>query len=539
MIKIDPRATTVIKSTCPFCSYGCELGIVLDDLGIKGVEYLTDALNNQGRLCPRGSAAAYYLNHPHRLTVPQKNHRAADWDTIRTDLKKNLKKPERMALTFDRNITREEHAAILDFSRQTGIRAAASSYLEPESLLWEFVGRDQTFSWAELESAAVIAVIGDLFQFASMTSKHIIEWRYRNRKNRLVAVDSLSSYTGKFATDFLKAGIGYEPLVMLGLAGELDDKVDTGIPRDRLRAVGEALKAAASGIIFVCLPYGRTYDPLLFVQALKILRDQTGKKVVPFVEHVAIPGLMRFGEVIELVRAKQIKQIVNFGDIFPYLYPQVVRLLKGAEFIATAVLKHRELENTPLNREGARSVISKFTMLPAALNLEKAGTVMTTFGPKPLRPEISPASGVRNINQILALFGDIAASDQTQPPTELPVAVSERIGKLKERISSRKKGKYLLVGDKIAFNFMNFWTEERVRINPVDARRIAVKRGDSIILRSKSGEGEFAVELSEANPTGVLTVPAESARSRILFECEVDQGFVNFPPTEVGVWRKE
>jgi hypothetical protein len=539
MIKIDPRATTIKKSTCPFCSYGCELGIVLDDFGVKGVEYLTDALNNQGRLCPRGSAAAYYLNHPGRLTVPQKNHRAADWDTIRTDLKKDLKKPERMAITFDRNLTQEEHAAIMGLCSQTGIRAAASSYLEPESLLYGFVGRDQTFNWAELESASAIAVIGDLFQFAPMTSKHIIEWRYRDRKNRLTVVDSLGSYTGKFATDFLKIGIGHEPLVMLGLADELDDKVDPGVPRDRLRAIGEALKAAASGIIFVCLPYGRTYDPLLFVQALKILRDQTGKKVVPFVEYFAMPGTMGFGEVIELVRAKQIKQIVNFGDNFPFLYPQVVRLLKGAEFIATATLKHRGFENIPFNRNGTRSLIPKFTMLPAALNLEKAGTLMTTFGPRPLKPEISAASGVRNINQILALFGEITASSRPMPPADLPVAVPERIEKLKERIRTRKKGKYLLAGDKVAFNFMNFWTEERVRINPIDARQIAVKRGGSIVLRSKNGEEEFAVELSEANPTGVLTVPAESARSRILFDCEVDQGFINFPPTEVGIWRKE
>ncbi len=64
------RSPFAVKRTlCTFCGYGCELGIVFDDFGVKGVEYLKET-PNQGRLCPRGSACVSYLNHPKRLCVP-------------------------------------------------------------------------------------------------------------------------------------------------------------------------------------------------------------------------------------------------------------------------------------------------------------------------------------------------------------------------------------------------------------------------------------------------------------------------------------
>jgi anaerobic selenocysteine-containing dehydrogenase len=86
---------------------------------------------------------------------------------------------------------------------------------------------------------------------------------------------------------------------------------------------------------------------------------------------------------------------------------------------------------------------------------------------------------------------------------------------------------------------MAFWEAEHIRINPADARRIAVKPGESVLIRSKNGEAEFATEISDAIPAGVLAVPAENGRTKFLFEFEIDQGFVNFPPTEVELWRKD
>ncbi|GAI97585.1 unnamed protein product, partial [marine sediment metagenome] len=87
MKKIDPTFTTVKKTVCPFCSFGCELGVVFDEFGVKGVEYIKEG-SSEGRLCPRGSAAALYLNHPKRLSMPMKNGKVLEWSKLIKDLKK-------------------------------------------------------------------------------------------------------------------------------------------------------------------------------------------------------------------------------------------------------------------------------------------------------------------------------------------------------------------------------------------------------------------------------------------------------------------
>jgi len=534
MIPIDPLAVTVQRVTCTFCSYGCELGIVTDDLGIRGVEYIADAVPNSDRLCPRGSAAAHYLNHPRRLSTPLKNGRSLAWDKVVRDLKKFIRKPDQVAVTFDRNLTREEYRGILNFCRQNGIETCASSYLEPESLLAPMLRNEKTFNLADLDAANVVVVVGDLFQMSPMISKHVIEWRYRDRKNRLVVIDSLGTYTGKFATDFLKVGIGAESLAVLALAGFLDQSAVPGVPVARFREIGDLLKTAASGVILATMPFGRFHDPILHVKALKTLSETTGKNVVPFVEFAAFAGNKRFGDVLEMVRARKIKQIINFGEIFPYHYPQVAALLKSIELVATAVLKPRKSDPDciSLNWE-------KVTFLPGALNLEKTGTARTSFGSRVYPAGVPAASGAQDVNQILARFGAVDNQAQDLRPVDFQAAIPERVEKLKQKFSHQKKDRYLMVGDKAAFNFMAFWEPERLKINPADARRIGIKAGETVHVRSKNGEAEFPAEISDLIPSGVIAAPVETGKTKSLFDLEIEQGFVNFPPTEVELWRKE
>ena len=77
---------TVKRTICPFCSFGCEFGVVFDDFGVNGVEYIKKG-SSGGRLCPRGSAAAFYLNHPRRLCMPIRDGKTLDWSKVVKELK--------------------------------------------------------------------------------------------------------------------------------------------------------------------------------------------------------------------------------------------------------------------------------------------------------------------------------------------------------------------------------------------------------------------------------------------------------------------
>ncbi|UCC11472.1 MAG: hypothetical protein JSW02_08970, partial [candidate division WOR-3 bacterium] len=217
MKKIDATYTTIHKTVCPFCSYGCEFGIVVNDFGIKGVEYLKDG-SSQGRLCPRGSAAAMLLNHPRRLTAPRKNGAVVDRARMFKDLKKVFTKPKQVAVTFDRNLTVEEYGMLSGFCRNAGVQYASSAYLEPEAHLSKFF--KDSCSLEDIQRAEVIVVVGDPFNVAPMISKELITWRLKDKKHRLVVIDTLTTHTSGFATDFLKTNLGSEPFVLYSLAQE-------------------------------------------------------------------------------------------------------------------------------------------------------------------------------------------------------------------------------------------------------------------------------------------------------------------------------
>ncbi len=518
---INAAYTTIHKTVCPFCSYGCEFGIVANDFGIKGVEYLKEG-SSQGRLCPRGSAAAMLLDHPRRLSAPRENGAVVDRTRMVKDLKKVFTKPKQVAVTFDRNLTVEEYGMISNFCRNAGVPYVSSAYLEPEAHLSKFF--KDSCSLDDLQNAEAIVVIGDPFNVAPMISKALITWRLKDKKHRLVVVDTLTTHTSGFATDFLKANLGSEPLVLYGLAQETISGIDigeqTGIDVSRIREIAAYLKKIKKGVIIASLPFGHTYDPLLVVDGITCLQKSTGFRVMPFVEHADFEGSHLFGELLSKVKKKTIKTIINFGELFPFYYPQLSKELKAVNVYATSPY-----------------VVHGFTSLPIALNLEKAGTIRTTFGTRTLSGAIPPASGAYTIEDILkTVGGGVGAGKHFTAPT-VRIDIKERAGFISEMRSSKKK-KFVLVGEKLAYAFLNVYGQESLKIHPSDASELGVKEDDSVLVKSRQGKAQFSVHVTGDVDRGMVVVSAETPQEKGLFDFIIKDNIINFIPTEVEVWRK-
>jgi hypothetical protein len=423
----------VKRVLCPFCSYGCEFGIVLDDFGIKGVEYLKDT-PNQGRLCPRGSAAARYLDHPMRLTVPYRSG-PRDWQAILKDLRKALLDPASVAVAFDRNITVEEYEAVMGFCEKTGIEHVASAYFEPETLLDVFFDPRAPFSVDEIGPCEMILVLGDLFNQSPMISRHLINWKLRDRKNRLVVIDSLKTHTAYFASDFIRVKPGTEALLFQALCNEKIGGIDlnetTGVPGSAAGDFARSFKNCKNGLIMACLAFGHTYDPVLLVDGLKRFSASVGKKVVPFVEFKGFQGRGSFADVLDRAKKKGIKTLVSFGELFPFYYPQVARELGRAAIYAAVPLRSR-----------------KHTQLPFALNIEKTGSVVTTFGVRRNSGDIKPPSGAKDALEILGMLGYEPGKAPVYQAAELKVDVKASAKKVAESCAPLKKNKYRLFGEK-------------------------------------------------------------------------------------------
>jgi anaerobic selenocysteine-containing dehydrogenase len=524
MKRIDPAFTTVKKTVCPFCNYGCEFGVVFDDFGVKQVEYIKEG-SSGGRLCPRGSAAAFYLNHPRRLTMPTRNGNTIEWPKVIKEFKKIIARPDNVAVTFDRNFTLEEYELIKGFCAETGIENIASTYFEPETFLRKF--SDKPFNNDDIDNAQMIIVLGDLFNQTPMISKSIINWKLNNRRHRLVVIDTIGTHTAAFANDFLKCKLGTEPLVLLALAGEDVEGVDvpsvTGISEAQLIDIRNNFKDAKHGLIFACIPFAHTYDSLLLTEAISRLSDYANKRVVPLVEFTGFEGKQHFGSLIDLVKKKKIKQLINFGELFPFYYPQLVKSLRALSIYSTSTLKY-----------------NGYTVLPAALNLEKVGSISTIFGKKTLAGTVEPASGARTVSELIALIKEIKGNDKPVHAPEINIDLKARVEKLLNSITTPRKKKALkLIGEKIAYNFLSFFEKERIKINPQDAQDLGIKENDMVSIKSKHGEVELAAKISPDVDSGVAAVPTETPGVKGLFEYEIDNNnVVNFIPTEVTIWRK-
>jgi len=524
MKKIDPKGITVRKALCSFCSFGCDFGVIFNDFGIAGVEYIRTG-SSEGRLCPRGSAAAMYLDHPMRLTKPLKKGKPVDWSKMSKELGKIVGSPRSVAVTVDRNVTPEEYSAIVGFCKKIGVDDIASTYFESDGHLVPFMTKP--FSMTELEGKQLVVVLGDPFNYTPMSSRAIIDWKLSNKKNRLVVIDSINTHTARFADRFLKVNLGTEPLLLLALANQEYEGIDvakiTGIDASTIKEISNAIRDSGSGLVFACFSFGHTYDPVLMTEGLARLQEFSGMRVVPFVEFAAYYGTQHFTVILDKIKKKKITHLLNFGELFPFYYPQLLADLKTVSIYATSPLKYND-----------------HNVLPVPLTLEKEGTVLTTFGKKKLSGSIEPPSGARSIDDILNMLSDGRSEAKLPAAPKSKIDVVDRVRKLAERTIPRKKN-MRLIGEKIAYSFLGLFEPERLKINPIDAAELGITVNDTASVSSKHGSADLAVKLTTDVSQGIVAVSAETPGVKGLFEYEIDTelGSVNFIPTEVKICRKE
>lgn len=510
-----------IKTLCPFCGFGCELGIVFDDLGIKGVEYLRDT-PNQARLCPRGSASVLYLNHPKRLCVPVAKGKYKDWEFIRQEFKNILQEPDALAVTVDRSVTIEEESAIIDFCEKFQIKNVASTYFEPEALLNRFIDEKALVSLEDIEKSEIIIVFGDVFNYAPMISKNLINWKLGDREHRLVVIDSLKTHTSYFATDFIMVRPGTEALVSLKLGGEDLPNIKfsdmTGVSEETLENIGKAFSSARDGLIIVSMPFAHSYEPQLIFEGIKILSDKSKKKVQPIFEFVNNNSLQSFSKVLTLIRENKIKYLINFGEQFPFYYPQFSKELSGLKILATSTLRFKD-----------------YVQLPFALNIEKSGTILTSTGKKPLNGKVHPASGAKNVFEILNIL-NIKTDGAKSVIKDLKIDIKEGV----KQIDKHTEYKGLkLFGEKISFYYLGLLEKPVLKVNPIDASEIGIKSGDMVNIETKIGRTKLLAKITNEVPQGAVFTQPEIPEVRGLFEYETKSEFLNFIPTEVKIWQEE
>ncbi len=531
------------KGICPFCRLGCELGIITGDWDIRGVEYLKGRGLNDGSICARGNAAAIYLDHPKRLVFPLHNGKEISWKEAFTELADVLKKtdPRELEITYDSNLTEEEYSLIWEFAQKLGAENLASSYLEPEFYFNNTIPEVPKATLDEIRKSPIFVIVGDLFNQAPVIARHILEGKYATKKGRIYVIDSYITHTASFADVFLRVRPGMESLALLALSSlvsknreqfPLESYVESsGVELSALRDVANSLLTDEKKTVIAVMALGRTEDPLLLSGSAQYLTVQLpgDRAFLPLGESFSRPGKLEFADLLSKIESGKIKALINFGGLFPHIYPQLGEKLRNlSHLVSTAVLK-TDIGNIP------------GLWLPASLNLEKSGSLDTAFGVREISPIIAPYSGAKSVGEIVERLAAELSLSLGKEEVPVPQRVLE-LDTLETRADCliKKKNGLVLLGEKFAYHFRSFFGEKPyLKLNPVEANKIGAKAGERVKIKTSQAEAELKLMTTDRIPPGLVVVPVEFLEVRALFEPSVDKGVFCFKPQTVELWKEK
>lgn len=534
--------TELTRTTCPFCQHGCELEV--GQTGQSGqarqfrMEYPADAKVNAGRLCPRGNSASILVDHPQRLAYPMLDGRETTWDVALSLLEKwvGSVKPEEIAVAYSRGLNREELGLVCGLAAALGTANLVCGYLEPGNWFRLRLSGVKQAGLDDVAQAKTMLLAGDVFATSPVVARRIIEARYADRANRLIVVDSIRTRQAGFAHLWIQVQPGTEPFALAGIAASLDSslkRIDpavmaevSGVETGLLEQAAKMLKGGGPTLVGSAMSYGRTSLPWLHSLASQLLSVKAKAAFAGFSEGLVPQSKMQFGRLRDALVSGSIKLVLWFGALHPYSYPEVLPELASVQYrCATSIFRP------------ASSVPG--LLLPVASMLEKDGAGETMWGQVERRAVAKPVSGTRPVAELVGRLCTV----KDHPRTELPeVAVEDATVELMAAAgTARPVEDDLLIGEKVAYGVGGFFDhEDELRVSPADARRLGVKSGDIVVVKTATCQRELRARLTSVLSEHRFSVGANSHLNRALFPLwyEPETGRTAIPPTKVEVWRK-
>lgn len=539
----------ILKTTCPFCLYGCELcinEINRGDFVLRKIEYDHKSFVNQGRLCARGNAATQILDDKKRLAYPLFNNKRIDWLSAIKQIATRLKtfSAKEIAITYDTNNTIEELTSIFSFAQELNIDLVARSYFEPELFFSYGLPDVKSASLKDISESKVSLVIGDVFSKSPVISKPILDVKYQDRNNRLYFIDSVKNRLAGFANKFVWVKPNTEPILLLGLIAclgkpardVLGDKnfnrikkalpqiaETSGVSVKDIEEIVQSLSNLSKGVILASLDFGKTQDPLLLSILAQILTIALGgdkKFCAPALSSVPL-GKTGFGDILEQIQQGKVKALINFGDIFPAYYPEIISQLNNLDvFIMTS---------TSLNNLVPRHAKHYFA-LPVSSLLEKFGTINTLWAKSEIRPLAKSYSGAKPLNEII---DQIASGASTRFRPRLNYKSNIGIDEIIERSLSlldmqstieQSPDNLFVLGEETAFGYRGIFDDgvNVLKINSQTAKKYSIQQNHAVRLTVLNKEKDFIANIADYVPMNTVLVSVNSIENRQLFPMTID-----------------
>lgn len=514
------------RTTCPFCLNGCESEVVFDGYQYR-MEYPSDAVVNRGRLCPRGNSASIVLDHPRRLGYPLLDGREVSWEQALEYCRRALAAGQdgRLAIAYSRGLTSDELDLVWGFARAVRAQLLVCGYIEPGNLFGQKVAGVREAGLDDVRGAKTILLAGDVFATSPVAGGMIVEWRYANRQNRLVVIDSLRTVQDTFAHLSIRVQPGAEPFALLGIAALLGAKIGlgaeqlaaaAGVELGQLQAAANILKTG-SAFVGSAAGLGRTALPSLHNYASQLLAVQAKATFTGFAEGRVRLGPNTFEQLRQAAATNTLRTLFWFGSLHPLSYTEL--------FPETAQIEHIVVTSIFRPIRPLRGLV-----LPVPSELEKESTGVGYWGAVRRRPLAAPFSGSRRVGQILEELATIAPMGE---PTVAP-AGAEVIADLARAELARwqNPSSLQLVGEKRAIGLGGLYADEQdVSVSPDNELG---QTADEVVLRTSTSERTLRLRRAPAVPAGTAVVGVNARENRALFGIVADAaGAPAMPPAAV------
>jgi anaerobic selenocysteine-containing dehydrogenase len=426
----------------------------------------------------------------------------------------------------------------------------------------------------------VALVIGDLFTEHPCTAKHVLPVKSASRDSEVIVVGPAESHTAWFANRHLRCKPGGEAAVLAGLlkaaveanraklTPELDKFVGgtgwnelerySGISKDDLEAAAGVLLGAAKVRTYLSNIFGRigALDlASLFAEAMTRICPGESVFLPKFVQHntwgiYSVLADAGGGKLLEKLESAELKALIILGlDIFSaYPAAPVEKALRGKKFTVTTQVFW--------NQTASRANV----VIPAAVPVEKQGTVSIAFDEDLVRDEVVPPPGgaVTDADFLVAVAKEMGAELETGGTPDRKTARSSSCEWLSASWASYATEMGVIdaaetvlipwsepvhVGDgSLSRNFL--WSEQTcpepvLHISIGQAAAMKLKNGDTVTVTSEGSEVSLPVKITGRLMDGVVGATVHFPAVRKLFPWKLDEpsGEIRLAPLQVSMSR--
>jgi len=221
-----------VQTTCPYCGTGCTFNLVVKDGKVMDTAPYHRSPVNEGKVCPKGTYAHEFVNHPDRLTTPliKKDGKfvEASWDEAYDLIAKKFKqyKPDECACLSSARVSNEENYAMMKFAR--GVMktrhidhcARLCHASTVAGLASTFGSGAMTNSILDIAESKCLFIIGsNTFEQHPLIGRKVMQAKMKGAK--LIYADPRFTPTGKQADLYMQFRSGSDVAIFNGLMQEI------------------------------------------------------------------------------------------------------------------------------------------------------------------------------------------------------------------------------------------------------------------------------------------------------------------------------